>query len=979
MKTSHSLPTTRHAFRDSLLGFWLGILAVHLPVPAFGQANYSTPYTFTTLAGNAGYGSADGTGSAARFYDPSGVAVDSAGNVYVADTGNSTIRKVTLAGVETTLAGLAGSRGSADETGSAARFSNPNGVAVGSAGNVYVADTFNRTIRKVTPAGLVTTLAGLAGSSGSADGTGSAARFNDPYGVAVDSAGNVYVADYGNNPIRKVTPAGVVTTLAGLAGSSGSADGTGSAARFYWPNGVAVDSAGNVFVADKWNDMIRKVTPAGVVTTLAGLAGSRGSADGTGSATRFNYPSGVAVDSAGNVYVADTVNSTIRKVTPAGLVTTLAGLAGSSGSADGTGSAARFNYPSGVAVDSAGNVYVADSGNNTIRKGWPTSGGVGPAITGQPQNQTAAQGANVTLRVFATGMGQLFYQWEKNGVTLPGQTAAVLTFSSVSPSDSGGYSVVVWNAYGSAVSATAYLAVLADGANGAQPKPVAAPASPTKAVGVDSLVIITHGWQPVEASPIGPPPLPAWVTELSNAIRARAPANWQVECRDWTPDAWTLLPDSALGNAKDIGTRLGREIAAQAWQHVHLIGHSAGAGLIQAAADAIRAAGSSIVVQTTFLDPYLGLDYHGLSEYGRNADWADCYFSHDNQTGSFTEGPLAHAYNVDVTWVDGDKTTLPVPCPSTTAESTPPVLDQICGYQAWSSHDWPHEYYLDTVLGAGLACNAGYTYGFPLSKEGGGWDSRGNRLAGDDPLVPCGQPSVRQNPFPLSTDQPLQLSLLPNATSASGVNLFGNGATLSGIFAPPGPLAGAGGAGHVPKDGPPVSTNASPWLAVALSVTNAVNFLTFDADFIGTNGGQGLLTVYWNTNQIGMVDERGVSAGLQTYRFALPGIFNSGLYTLSFRLDTFTNVVSSITVTNVATGFVGISEPLNLEMLLWGSNSVPVLKLTGAPGYNYVLESSTNLVNWTPTALLVNTNGAVWFADPAMTNSSGRFYRAVMP
>ena len=133
-----------------------------------------------------------------------------------------------------------------------------------------------------------------------------------------------------------------ITTLAGRAGSAGSADGTGSAARFYYPRGVAVDSAGNVYVADTGNHTIRKVTPAGVVTTLAGLAGSSGSADGTGSAARFNYPPGVAVDSAGNVYVADTGNHTIRKVTPAGVVTTLAGLAGSSGSADGTGSAARF-------------------------------------------------------------------------------------------------------------------------------------------------------------------------------------------------------------------------------------------------------------------------------------------------------------------------------------------------------------------------------------------------------------------------------------------------------------------------------------------------------------------------------------------------------------------------------------------------------------------------------------------------------------
>jgi hypothetical protein len=333
----------------------------------------------TTLAGLArSSGSADGTGSAARFSYPSGVAVDSTGNVCVADSG--TIRKVTPVAVVTTLAGVAGSRGSADGTGSAARFHLPYDVAVDRAGNGYVADADNNTIRKVTPGGVVTTLAGLAESPGSDDGTGSAARFNDPYGVAVDSAGNVYVADSGNFTIRKVTPGGVVTTLAGLAGYGGSADGMGSAARFYCPWGVAVDSAGNVFVADSKNHTIRKVTSGGVVTTLAGLAGSQGSDDGTGSAARFRYPWGVDVDSAGNVYVADAYNHTIRKMTPAGVVTTLAGLAGSYGSDDGTGSAARFRYPKGVAVDSAGNVYAADSKNSTIRKVTP--GGVVTTLAG---------------------------------------------------------------------------------------------------------------------------------------------------------------------------------------------------------------------------------------------------------------------------------------------------------------------------------------------------------------------------------------------------------------------------------------------------------------------------------------------------------------------------------------------------------------------------------------------------------------------
>jgi hypothetical protein len=351
----------------------------------------------TTLAGLAGSsGSDDGTGSDARFDFPNGVAVDSAGNVYVADTSNNTIRKITAAGVVTTLAGLAGSNGSDDGTGSDARFVLPFAVAVDSAGNVYVADTYNYTIRKITPVGVVTTLAGLVSSIGSADGTGSDARFNSPSGPAVDGAGNVYVADTYNHTIRKITPAGVVTTLAGQALSSGSADGTGGDARFDFPLGLAVDGAGNVYVADTNNNTIRKITPAGVVTTLAGLAGSTGGANGTGSAARFNDPSGVAVDGAGNVYVADTGNNTIRKITAARVVTTLAGLAGSTGGANGTGSAARFNSPSGVAVDSAGNVYVVDTGNNTIRK--ITAAGVVTTLAGLAGSSGSADGTRSAAR-----------------------------------------------------------------------------------------------------------------------------------------------------------------------------------------------------------------------------------------------------------------------------------------------------------------------------------------------------------------------------------------------------------------------------------------------------------------------------------------------------------------------------------------------------------------------------------------------------
>ena len=345
---------------------------------ACGGGGNSTPSSVTQpeLALFAGclscYGHTDAIGAAASFSDTGGVATDSAGNVYVADFGNNTIRKITPAGVVSTLAGTAGVRGHADGAGAAASFFYPYGVATDSLGNVYVADTGNSTIRKITPAGVVSTLAGTARVFGSTDATGAAASFSSPFGLATDSAGNVYVADTFSNTIRKITSAGVVSTLAGTAGVFGSTDATGAAASFFSPNGVATDSADNVYVAESGNNTIRKITPAGVVSTLAGTAGVLGSSDATGAAASFQSPYGVATDSAGNVYVTDTGNHTIRKITPAGVVSTLAGTAWVSGHADGTGAAASFFYPQGVATDSAGNVYVTDSRNYTIRKITPT-------------------------------------------------------------------------------------------------------------------------------------------------------------------------------------------------------------------------------------------------------------------------------------------------------------------------------------------------------------------------------------------------------------------------------------------------------------------------------------------------------------------------------------------------------------------------------------------------------------------------------
>ena len=385
-------------------------------------------------------GTANGIGAAGLFQNPYGIAVDSSRNLYLADTFNHTVRKISVTGVVSTVAGLAGSSGFVDGTGSAARFNYPYGIAVDSAGNLYVADKNNNAIRKITATGVVTTLAGSSsGAPGNADGTGSAARFLSPYGVTVDTSGNVFVADYGSSTIRKITAAGAVTTLAGQAFAFASTDGTGSAARFFGPSSIAIDSSGNLYVADAGNNSVRKVTAAGVVTTLAGQAGTAGNKDGSGTAAQFTAPAAVAVDAAGNVFVVDFTSNVVRLISPAGVVKTIAGSANTRGSDDGVGATAQFADPSGIAVDSFGTLYIVDSSNNLIRRGLPP-GAAG--ITTSPLSQAVAPAQSVTLSVSATGSG-LSYQWLKNGSAISGATSSSLTIASPAVADAGSYAVLV--------------------------------------------------------------------------------------------------------------------------------------------------------------------------------------------------------------------------------------------------------------------------------------------------------------------------------------------------------------------------------------------------------------------------------------------------------------------------------------------------------------------------------------------------------
>jgi sugar lactone lactonase YvrE len=433
------------------------LVVATLTLAGISSALRAEDYAITTFAGTTLVGGAT-DGTPGTFNNPYGIAIDSAKNLYIADTTNNTIRKITPERVVSTLAGTAGAFGAADGTGSAARFSFPIGIAVDAAGNVYVADSRNSTIRKITPAGVVTTFAGVAGQFGSSDGAAANARFFVPCGVAVDSGGNVYVADTGNHMIRKITPEGVVSTLAGTAQQPGSADGTGNAARFNSPWGITVDANGNLYVSDSGNHTIRRVTAAGAVTTVAGTAGSAGSQDAAAANARFNSPRGLSVGSGGSVYVADYGNSVIRLVTAAGAVSTLAGSPGIVGAVDSVGAAARFYDPTDVVADGT-TIYVVDSSNNLVRRGVPASTAPLPVISVQPLNQDVAVGQSITFRVVTTGSA-LTYQWLRNQVAITGATNSSYTISSAQLEDSASYSVRVSGAGGSIDSAPGNLTVI---------------------------------------------------------------------------------------------------------------------------------------------------------------------------------------------------------------------------------------------------------------------------------------------------------------------------------------------------------------------------------------------------------------------------------------------------------------------------------------------------------------------------------------
>lgn len=413
------------------------LFAISLPATAAGSP---PAYWVTTLAGTSSVGAADGQGSAARFHRPQGVAVDTAGNTYVADSDNSTLRKISPTGTVSTLAGAAGQPGAADGIATAARFNFPASLVCDVVGNLFVADANNHAIRRITPAGDVTTYAGKLGISGDADGPRLTARFHRPEGLALDPSGNLYVADAGNHTIRRISPAGDVTTLAGSSGQPGLVDASGAAARFNMPFRITVGPEGILYIAEAGNYDIRRLTPAGEVSTvyharyvslygsrsytnapaglsvsatgrlffadtttdtiselllprdestvIAGAENSWGDTDGPAASACFNGPNALALDGAGNLLIAELGNNTVRRLTPAGVVTTIAGLGYTTarGAVDAAGASARFEESLYLTATSDGTLYVADSVNHSVRKVSPAGIVTTPLGGGEPGN-----------------------------------------------------------------------------------------------------------------------------------------------------------------------------------------------------------------------------------------------------------------------------------------------------------------------------------------------------------------------------------------------------------------------------------------------------------------------------------------------------------------------------------------------------------------------------------------------------------------
>ena len=419
------------------------------------QTYNNPPYTVSTVAGSIinGTGYSDGIGSYAIFSQPVGIVLDSFGNLYVADSTNYVVRKIDTKGITTTIAGQPGISGNKDGTANSALFGVVSGITIDSLGNLFVTDISNNTIRKISPSGsswvtstIVPTTSGL----------------KAPSFIAIDNQNNLYVSDTKNYVIRKIAPSGSMITLAGAIGTSGGSDGLGVSAKFGSPEGLAVDSTGNIYVADSSNCTIRKITVNGSVTTIGGYWGAPGYGDGnlTTASAQFSHPYALTLDKNGNIFISDQSNqSVIREISTNGIVSTVVGIPNTTGSRDGLASVATLDTVQGLAIDSAGNIFISASGSSTIREAKQTSLTINaPIISIQPLNQNANIGSSATFTVSADG-NSLSYQWYFNNTIILTATSNTYTLSNISYASAGTYSVNISNSAGSVSSSAATLTV----------------------------------------------------------------------------------------------------------------------------------------------------------------------------------------------------------------------------------------------------------------------------------------------------------------------------------------------------------------------------------------------------------------------------------------------------------------------------------------------------------------------------------------
>ncbi len=627
---------------------------------------------------------------------------------------------------------------------------------------------------------------------------------------------------------------------------------------------------------------------------------------------------------------------------------------------------------------------------------------VAPSITTSPQNQSITSGGSVTFTVSATGVPIPTYQWRRNGVNIPGTSSPSFPLTNVQLAQAGSYTVVATNSVGQVTSAPAKLTVLSNldiFAPGLTPY-----GFPQAPAGTDSLVLITHGR--VDPNESQNSPSSAWIETMKSKIQSVVPANWAVLAYHWEYDSTTstvqVFDGELLGRATLHGSRVGNAILLQGlsrpggkWQHIHFIAHSAGSALIETASRIVKPSVSqnAPTIHTTFLDPFTGTSDGNRARYGANSNWSDNYFSFSpdtwDQFNHRTFGPMAHAHNVEVTCLDpnaGSQNFGNYLASQYSQNSTPATLVPV--YVKTSTHGWPIEFYQNTILPISANQPPGYAgYGFPLSKEGGGTASDASHPRPNSPIPSLGsssgQTGTSYGTTAVNVGSASDFSTLPYALGQTGtvqINTMGFTAITSAPAPSPTPPEQVKTSTQfaVAAASPPVGAPA--WISIPVEVTGNVSFVTFNAGFTSQPGASGLLTVYWNDVEIGRIEEQVSLPGVQSYTFDIPSAFRDRNNSLGFRLDQFSSVVSSIGVTNVATGFGGLPTAPKVKIESVPGVPTPVLTVTGTQNFTYLVQTSQDLMNWEPmAAVTLDTGVNAALTDPETTSLQLRFYRVVSP